>query len=94
MDNIAMWQGILGFAMPLLISVIVQTGWDDRAKSVCAFVCCVIGAVGTAALSGQLDGVDVVTGFLIVFTLAMASYKGFWKPLGIAPALTAATTLR
>lgn len=91
-SNAVMWAGMVGFLMPLAISVIKQTWWPDWVKSVVAFACCFAAAVGTAYFNGNFDGRDVVTCFLVTFTIAMGSYYGFWKPTGIAPRLERATT--
>lgn len=90
-NNITMWAGIVGFFLPIAISVITQSGWNDRVKSVIAFICCLIASIGTAYFSGNFAGQDIVTCALIVFTLAIASYVGFWKPSGIAGAIRSVT---
>ena len=92
-SNAVMWAGIVGFLMPVVVSVLVQTGWNDRAKSVVAFVSCLIAGAGTAYFSGNFVGQDIVTCALITFTVAIATYYGFWKPSGMAGRIEAATTL-
>lgn len=92
MSNAAMWSGIVGFLMPIVISVVVQTKWNDAQKAVAAFGACLIAATGTAWFSGLLDVSDVARCFLIVFTLAMATYYGFWKPIGVAPRIEQMTS--
>lgn len=92
--NIVMWSGLVGFFMPVVIAIIVQTGWSDRVKSSVAFAACLVAGAGTAYFSGHFAGRDIVTCALITFTLAAASYAAFWKPTGIAPAIRDATTVR
>lgn len=91
--NDVMWAGIVGTMMPLVISVIVQTPWGDRVKSVVAFLACLVAGTGTAYFAGNLEGRDVVTNVLVVYTLAIGTYYGFWKPTGVAPRLRDATTV-
>lgn len=91
-SNLTMWAGIVGFLMPIVISIIKQSGWSDAAKSVLAFACCLAAAVGTAYFSGNFIGQDVVTCFLITFTIAIGSYYGFYKPTGISGAIEKATS--
>ncbi len=91
-SNLVMWSGVVGFLLPLGISLILQQGWSDGAKSVVAFVCCLVAAAGTAYFSGNFDGTEVLTALLIVFTLAQVTYRGIWRPTGVSPALEAATS--
>jgi len=91
-SNITMWAGLVGFFLPIAISIITQSGWSDRVKSAVAFLACLAASVGTAYFSGNFTDRDIITCALIVFTLATASYVGFWKPSGIAPAIRDATT--
>lgn len=94
MTNAAMWAGIVGFMMPVAISVVVQQAWSDAAKAVAAFGCCLLAATGTAYFSGLLDVTDIARCFLIVWTLAIGTYYGFWKPIGVAPKIEAMTSRR
>lgn len=87
-----MYSGVIGFFVPVLISVIVQTGWSDRAKAIAAFLVSLAAGAGTAYFSGNFDGRDVVTCALITLTVGISTYYGFWKPIGVAPAIQAATT--
>ena len=93
-SNQAMWAAVAGWFVPLLISAIVQTGWDSRAKSLAAFAVCVGVAAVTAWLAGQLTLEDLVTSGLIVVVTAKTSYEALWKPTGVAPAIERATSRR
>lgn len=92
MNNAAMWAGLVGFFMPIAVSIVVQQRWTDAQKSAAAFCCCIVAAAGTAWFGGMFDAVDIARNFLIVFTLAVATYYGFWKPTGIAPRIESATS--
>jgi hypothetical protein len=89
--NLDLWTGIIGFFLPLVISVVEQTRWSDALRSWAAFVICVVAAAGTAYFSGNLNTTDVIRASLIIVTIAMTTYRGIWKPTGIAPAIEKAT---
>ena len=93
MTNAAMWAGIVGFFLPIAASVVIQQKWSRQLKSIAGFLCCVAAAVGTAYFTGLLDPTDIARCFLIIWTLAIASYYGFWKPTEIAPKIEAATSI-
>lgn len=90
--NAVMWAGVVGFLMPILVSIVVQASWPDWAKSLVAFAASLIAGAGTAHFAGNLVGRDVVSNALIVFTVGIATYYGFWKPTGIAPKIESATS--
>lgn len=92
-SNLVMWNGIIGFGMPIILSVLIQSRWPEWAKSLVAFVACLVAGYGTAYFAGNLDGRDWVSGALVVFTVAIASYYGLWKPSGIAPAIRRITDI-
>lgn len=93
MSNAAMWAGLVGFFLPLIVSVVVQQRWSDMQKATATFCCCIVAAAGTAWFNGMLDVSDIARCFLIVFTLAIATYYGFWKPTGVAPRIESATSI-
>lgn len=94
MSNAAMWAGICGFFLPIAAAVIIQQQWNDTMKAITGFLCCIAAAFGTAWFSGIIDPNDVTRCFLVTWTLAIASYYGFWKPIGVAPRIESWTTLR
>ena len=90
-SQLVMWSALVGSFLPVVIAVILRQEWDDGIKSVVAFLCCLVAAGGTAFFAGNLDGVDIVTALLIIFTLAQTTYRGLWRPTGVAPAVESAT---
>lgn len=90
--NAVLWSGLVGFFLPLAISIIIQTNWPSNAKAGASFCASLIAAFGTAYFSGLLDPQDVARCFLVTFTIAVASYTGLWKPTGIAPKLESITS--
>lgn len=92
MSDLALWSGVVGFFLPLGVSVIQQPKWHDGAKAVVTFLLCLIAAAGTAYFEGKLTGQRFATSTLVVFVAAISSYKGLWKPTGTAPKIEAATS--
>ena len=93
MSNAAMWALIVGFFLPHVIAVVQQPDWSAGLRSVVTFLACLGAAVGTVLI--QNDGWswhDWVSSSLLILVTAIATYKGLWKPTGIAPAVEASTS--
>lgn len=88
-----MWSLIVGFFLPIVIAFLVQTGWSQRLQAVIAFVASAVAAAGTAYLQGDLTGERFVEAALVILVTAIATYKGFWKPTGVAPGIETKTNL-
>ena len=97
MSDLQMWELLIGFlSATFVLPVLQQPRWSQRARALCTFVYCTIVGLGTAYLTGSFDGTgDLRTGvssILFVLVTAVASYKGFAKPAGIAGAIESATS--
>lgn len=97
MSDLQMWELIVGFiSATFVLPVIQQPKWNQRGRSVITFAYCTAAGLITAWLNGAFDGVqDIRTGVssvLFMLVTAVASYKGFAKPSGVAPAIEAATS--
>lgn len=97
MTDTELWSAAAGFLSSLFIlPVIQQPRWSDRTRALVTLGWCVVVAAGTAYLTGQFTGVrDVrawVGSFLAVFVTAIAAYRGFAKPSGLAPTLERVTS--
>jgi hypothetical protein len=86
-----MWSLIVGFLLPPVLAIVQQTNWPDQLRAVVAFVACAAAGVGVAYFQGDLTGKRFVTAGLIVLTTALATYKSFWKPTGVAPTIETRT---
>lgn len=86
-QELMLWNGLVGFFLPLLIAVVVKMTWPGSVKAITAFVISLIAAAGTTYFQGQFDPTNLTLSFLIIFSLAVTIYKMFWKELGIAPAI-------
>jgi hypothetical protein len=89
MTNIDMWLLVVGFLMPLIIAVVQQPGWSEPVRALVMAVACILAAVGANYFNGAL-GIPVAQWaeqILLIAVTAIATYKGFWQPTGIAPAI-------
>jgi hypothetical protein len=92
MTDLQMWSLIVGFASPLIISVVEQPRWTASVRAlITALVCIIFGAL-TAYFEGALTAERWVEAALVVGVAAITFYKGLWKPTGVAPAIEAATS--
>lgn len=92
MSNVQMWALLVGFLMPLLISALQQSTWSNPLRAGIAFLACAIAGGVTAWLAGDFKTTDIVSAVLVVLTTALATYKGLWKPTGVAPAIESRTS--
>jgi TRAP-type C4-dicarboxylate transport system permease large subunit len=91
--NYENWELIVAFVTPLIVSVLVQSGWNQRTQAIVAFVAAlVITFIGTW-LQGDLEVDDWLGSTLKVFPVAIAFYYGLWKPTGIAGGIQTKTDL-
>lgn len=93
MTDYEMWLLLVGFFLPLAISVIQQQGWSDQLRALVAFAMCAIAGAGTAYFQGDFTGKRVISGILIVAVTALTTYRNFWKPTGTSPLVEEKTTL-
>ena len=91
-DPLVLWSTVVGFALPPVLAVVMRGRWRSELKGLVAFVACLIAAVGAVWLQGNLaSGADLTLGFLLVFGGAIGTYRLYWHPTGIAPAIERAT---
>lgn len=98
MDDIQMWMLVVGFFSPVVISILQQPRWPDSMRATVAFLFSAVVAVVTYMLNGGSFAFDnargLVTSILTVLVTTIATYKGFWKPTGISPAVESNTSPR
>ena len=88
LSNAAMWAGIVGFLSPIVIQQITKLHESSQVQAMLAFVFILAVSAPTAYFAAELNVHDYVKSALIVFALAMTSYRNFWKPIGVAPSTT------
>jgi hypothetical protein len=96
-SDLAMWNLIVGFiSATFVLPVIQQPRWSSATRAGVTFIYSVIVGLGTAFFTGAFDHVhDVragITSVLLTLVAAVASYKGFSQPTGVAPAIEEATS--
>lgn len=99
MSDAVMWSQVAGFlSATFVLPIIQQPKWTDQMRSLVTFLYSIAIGAGTAWFTGAFDqGAEnatksLTTAVLFVFISAIATYKGFAKPLGIAPAIEIATS--
>ena len=90
MSNLALWTAIVSFFAPVVLDLIIQSGWHKRWQAVIAFVVSGVIGVTTAFFSGAFTGVGIITGILLAFVVTITAYKGFWKQ--VTPELKSKTS--
>lgn len=97
MDDLTMWNLIIGFlSATFVLPVIQQPTWTAGRRAGVTFAYSIVVGLGTAFFTGAFDTVhDVragVTSVLLTLVAAIASYKGFAQPTGVAQAIESATS--
>jgi hypothetical protein len=95
--DLQMWNLVIGFvSATFVLPVIQQPTWRAQTRALVTFLYSVVVGLGAAYLTGAFNGVhDVqagVSAVLFTFVTAIATYKGFAKPTGIAPVIEDATS--
>lgn len=93
MTDLNMWAMIVGFLLPPIVAVIQRPTWTASARTVITALVCLVVAFVTVFLQGNVhSGRQLVTTALLVLVTSIATYRGFWKPSGVAPVIERATS--
>jgi hypothetical protein len=84
--------GIAAVVLPPVIAMINQRRWPAPAKGLTALAACLLYALAAVWLRGPVDFADWRNVALTVVGSALAAYKLWWQPSGIAPAIEKATS--
>jgi len=90
--NLAEWSALVGALMPALIAVVNQPHWPPWARAVMTVLSCIVAGGITAAVEGRFTGVGLVESVGVVLVAALAAYRWWWKPSGIADTIETRTT--
>lgn len=93
MSNLVQWAAIVAFFVPIVMSLLNQSGWSAQIKAVLFFGVSLIAAAGTAYFQGDLTGKRWLDAALVIVPAAAAFYHGFWKPSGVTTAIEETTTI-
>lgn len=97
MTDLQMWELVVGFlSATFVLPAVQQPRWSAKVRAAVTFGYCVVVGLVTAYLTGAFAGVhDLragVSAVLFMLVTAVASYHGFAKPTGVAPAIERATS--
>lgn len=93
MSNLQMWALIVGFALPPVLSLVMQSKWPAQFQALVGFAACAVAGAGTAYFQGDLTGRRFVEAGLVVLVTSIATYHGLWKPTKVAPTIETKTNL-
>jgi hypothetical protein len=86
-SDIDMWAVIVGALLPAVVAAINRVNWPPWLKGVVAIATSIVAGGVTAYLTGQLTGATWVHAGVVVAGAALATYRWWWHPTGIAPAI-------
>lgn len=89
-----MWSLLVGALLPNLVAVVQQPQWPSWLRAVVGVICSIVaGAVTTyLTLEEVMWEQGMVHAILLVGIASWASYRNFWQPTRIAPAIEAKTS--
>jgi hypothetical protein len=85
--NVGRWAFLVGTFLPLAAAAVIRQRWRSEVKGGAVFVFSVVAAAGTAYFAGEFQRGDIVSAALIILVTASITYRTFWQPTGIAPAI-------
>lgn len=86
-SDLELWTLIVGFLLPTVLALLQQPGWSDRLRALVAFGASAVAGAGTVYFTDPdaFTTQPVIRTILVVFVVAIATYRNWWKPTGIAP---------
>lgn len=83
---------LVGTALPILVGIVTKANASPKLKSTLLALFSAIGGVAVIAIEqdGLIQKDTLITSF-VTFITAAATYYGFWKPSGVAPAVQNST---
>lgn len=82
-----------GVLIPIVVNIVTKEVASGAVKSVLLLVLSAVAGLATVAISGGGVVTDAaLANAVVTFVIAVASYYGFWKPTGVAPALAEKTS--
>jgi Na+/H+-translocating membrane pyrophosphatase len=92
-SNLVLWATIVAFVTGPLLSIVQQSKWSNRVRSVVMFAWACVAGAGTAYFQGDLTGRRFVEAGMVILVGGIAVYHGFWKPTGVSPKIEEVTDL-
>lgn len=91
-ENLIMWNLIIGFLAPLVISVINQPQWTKKAKVYVMVIVSVIAGFVTSYFAGEFISKDIISSILITSVASITAYQGIFKPSGVSDKIEGVTS--
>lgn len=92
MENLSLFTAVVAIFSPMVISLITRPGWSGTAKTITMLVWASIVGVGTAFLSGDFNGQDILGSVLLAILVTATSYETIFKPTKISPKIEEITS--
>jgi hypothetical protein len=92
MTNAAAWTLIVSTLAPLLIAVVQRPNLSKRVRSLIMLAAAIVDGLVTTALSGEWHGKTPIVMVSLAVVAIESSYKGLWKPTGVAPIIELRTS--
>lgn len=93
LDDTVSWGVFAGVFTPLLISVAQRKTWTGATRTLVGVGISIVIGILTCLSDGTFTHTKTLLATVAAVTLvSVTTYKGLWKPSGIAPALEKATT--
>lgn len=92
-ELLSQWGVIVGFALPLLLSVILQSHWRTEIKAWVSFGAVLIASAVTAYFEGKFQSGNWLGTFFTVLVATITSFKALWQPTGMAQSIEEKTDI-
>ena len=89
LSDIALWNIILGFVTPLVVSIATKPHMKPASKIAIQFGFAIAIGFITAYLYGGFETRTIVSSILLVLAVSALSYQSVWKPTGTAERIEA-----
>jgi hypothetical protein len=86
-------SAVVGFLLPLVLSVPIQSKWGADTKAALAVGVYAVAAAVVLAADGRFTGRRWWEATLTTLVVGVASHRGLWQPTGVAPLVETATNL-
>lgn len=85
-------SALVGFLLPLVVSLVKQSGWSVKVQSVVSAVAVGIASLITVWADTGFTWDNWAASLITVFLVSKTSYEHFWKPTGVSPKLDKVST--
>jgi hypothetical protein len=90
-DPTLQWALVVGFFLPLILSVVQKSYWPSPLKAMVCLCGCAVAACGTLYFQHRLTLENLPASLLSILAATVVFYKLYWHPSGIADSIEKAT---